>query len=199
VPSPSFSQRHADALALVARLHAGQTRAEGVPALHHLARVSRVIQLALEATGEGTEAEREAMIIAALGHDAIEDTEATAESLRPVFGDRCVEIIVGMTSPLGDADHGPYIRQMEAAEEPVRLVKLADLYDNTIGVVYGLKSLGLDWARGFFLPLTRPMVAALSRTTFPSYPKTASLLWPMVRTALVLLDDEIARFEAAGL
>ena len=196
--SDDFATRHAAALALVTRLHEGQKRSGGVPTFHHLARVSRVLEVTLCETGEGTREEREAMILASLGHDAIEDTPVTADELRPVFGDRAVELIQGMTNTIGDHDHGPYIRQVTAAEEAVRVIKWSDLYDNTTGVVYNLFDLGVPWAESFYLPISRPMIAALSETAFTIYPKAAGRLAAMVRTSMRLLDDEIARFRAAG-
>lgn len=192
-----FAHRHAAALALVTRLHAGQKRAGDVPTFHHLARVSRVLQITLAETGEGTPEERDAMVIAALGHDALEDTSATADDLRPVFGDRSVVLVQGMTNPLGDHDHGPYIQQVAGAEEAVRLIKLSDLYDNTTSVTHCLFVLGVPWATSFFLPVTRPMIAALGGTAFSIYPRAAARLGAMVRTSMALLEDEIERFRAA--
>jgi hypothetical protein len=189
----SYADRHAAALALVKRLHEGQTRSGGVPTFHHLARVSRVVEHTLAATGEGTLVEREAMAIAALGHDALEDTPATPADLLPVFGERCVTLIQGMTNPLGDHDHGPYVEQVAAAEEAVRLIKLSDLYDNTTGVVYCLFDLGVAWTEGFFLHVTRPMIAALDRTSFTLYPVAAARLRAMVGTSMRLLEDEVGR------
>jgi hypothetical protein len=42
------------------------------------------------------------------------------------------------------------------------------------------------------------MVAALEKTTFPRYPRTAERLFGMVRTSLTLLQDEVARYRAAS-
>jgi hypothetical protein len=138
------------------------------------------------------------MVIAALGHDALEDTPVTADELRPVFGDRGVALVQGMTNPIGDHDHGPYVLQVAAAEEAVRLIKLSDLYDNCTGVAYCLFALGVPWTEEFFLHVTRPMIAALEKTTFSLYPRTAALLFGMVRTSFALLEDEVARYRAAS-
>ena len=201
--TPDFPSRHAAALALVTRLHHGPKRAGDVPTFSSTtsARVARRVPrgLALAATGEGVAEEREeAMVIAALGHDALEDTPVTAAELRPVFGDRGVALVQGMTNPIGDHDHGPYILQVAAAEEAVRVIKLSDLYDNCTGVAHCLFELGVPWAESFFLPVTRPMIAALEKTTFALYPRTAALLLGMVRTSLALLEDEVARYRAAS-
>jgi (p)ppGpp synthase/HD superfamily hydrolase len=194
-----FEGRRLNALRLIQRIHAGQFRGDGtVPAWHHLERVSRTLERILEETGEGPRAEREIIVLAALGHDALEDTTVTRDELDLVFAPRGLELIVGMTNPHGDGNHGPYVSQVASAEEAVRLIKLSDLYDNCTSVTHQMYSLGSRWAEEWFLPISWPMATAVLPTTFPTYPVAAERLKGMVRNSLAALRDEIARYHAAG-
>ncbi|HTM67685.1 MAG TPA: HD domain-containing protein [Candidatus Binatia bacterium] len=195
-----FAERRDKALALIQRVHEGQTRADGsVPAWHHLDRVSLLLRLVLEASGEGTDEEREDIALAGLGHDAVEDTEVTEEELREAFGERGVALIMGMTNRLGDdEDVAPYVRQVAAAEEGVRLIKLADLYDNCTSVLYDLFVLKPQWAEGWFLPIVEPMIAAVLPTTFTRFPAAAERLKAMVRSSHAMLKNECVRYKERG-
>lgn len=194
-----YATRRAAALALIQRVHEGQTRADGsVPAWHHLDRVSRLLEQALAESAEGTAEERESIGLAGLGHDSLEDTEVTEAELENVFGRRGLELIVGMTNRLGDDDVAPYVRQVAAAEEGVRLIKLSDLYDNLTSVTFCLFVLKTPWAVDWFLPIVEPMIAAVMPTVFTTYPRAAERLKGMVRASHAMLKDEIARYQAAG-
>jgi (p)ppGpp synthase/HD superfamily hydrolase len=193
---PSFQERKSAALDLIQRVHAGQTRSGGkVPAWHHMARVSRVLESVLERTGEGLVEERQIIILAGLGHDAIEDTKVTDSELVSCFGRRGLEIIKGMTNRKGDADHSEYVRQVVGAEEAVRLVKFADLFDNCASVAFDLSTMGVKWTKEFFLPIVTPMIEAVLPTEFQTFPRAADELKSLVRVAMDLLLDELARFE----
>lgn len=194
-----YASQRAEALALITRVHAGQTRADGsVPAWHHLDRVSRLLEQVLAESAEGTADDRDAICLAGLGHDSLEDTEVTEAELEKAFGSRGLELIIGMTNRLGDDDVAPYVRQVAAAEEGVRLIKLSDLYDNLTSVTYCLFVLKTTWAEEWFLPIVEPMIAAVMPTAFTTYPHAAERLKGMVRASHAMLKDEIARYKAAG-
>lgn len=196
----TYEERRRNALALIMRVHEGQTRADGsVPAWHHLDRVSLLLELVLRASGEGTAEEREHIALAGLGHDALEDTEVTTEELREAFGDRGLALIEGMTNRHGDDDVAPYVRQVAAAEEGVRLIKLADLYDNCTSVLYDLFVLKPQWAVGWFLPIVEPMIEAVMPTSFTTYPAAAERLKDMVRTSHAMLRNECVRYKERGI
>jgi len=192
---PSYLENKSAALDLIQRVHAGQTRSGGkVPAWHHMARVSRILESVLEETQEGSDEERQTIILAGLGHDAIEDTKVTDEELARCFGDRGLEIIKGMTNRRGDVDHSEYVNQVARAEEAVRLVKFADLIDNCASVAFDLSTMGVKWTREFFLPIVTPMMAAVLPTEFRTYPRAAEKLKSLVGVARDLLLDELIRF-----
>src|SRR5688572_13418255 len=195
----TYAERREKALALIKRVHEGQTRADGsVPAWHHLDRVSLLLEMVLSETGEGTSDEREDIALAGIGHDAVEDTEVTNDELLDAFGERGLRLIEGMTNRLGDDDVAPYVRQVAAAEEGVRLIKLADLYDNCTSVLYDLFVLKPAWAEGWFLPIVEPMIEAVLPTEFTAYPVAAERLKAMVRNSRALLRNECIRYKERG-
>lgn len=196
----TYAERRDKALELIKRVHEGQTRADGsVPAWHHLDRVSLLLETVLAESGEGTAEEREDIALAGIGHDAVEDTEVTDEELLEAFGERGVRLIDGMTNRLGDDDVAPYVRQVAAAEEGVRLIKLADLYDNCTSVLYTLFVLKPTWAEEWFLPIVEPMIAAVLPTTFTTYAVAADRLKAMVRQSHALLRNECLRYKERGI
>ena len=104
-----------------------------------------------------------------------------------------------MTNRLGDDDVAPYVRQVAAAEEGVRLIKLADLYDNCTSVLYTLFVLKPTWAEEWFLPIVEPMIAAVLPTTFTTYAVAADRLKAMVRQSHALLRNECLRYKERGI
>ncbi len=181
------------ALAFVQKHHAGQMRAGGMPAWHHLLRVSNLLNQIFEKTKEGAAGERFLIPIAALGHDLLEDTKATEKEIAVIFGDGGLALIKGMTNRLGDKNHGPYIKHMTHAEEAVRLIKLSDLCDNYTSVTYNLALLGIPWTRSFFLPIVKPMHARVRKTKFSKYKRSATILIALVDAAERMLDEELKR------
>ncbi len=187
-----------NALLFVQKRHAGQFRANRVPAWHHLARVSETLAHVLKETQEGSAQERFLISLAALGHDLLEDTDAKKSEIEKIFGVRGLELIKGMTNWWGDKEKPRYIRQVTRAEEAVRLVKLADLYDNITSVTYNLKILGVRWTTSYFLPIVTPMRRVIVKTKFRRYRKTAKILIFFANTAACLLDEEVKRLRKSA-
>ncbi len=184
-----------EALRFVKEKHKGQFRAGRVPSWHHLERVSGLLRFALEKNKEGNENKRAIIATAALGHDVLEDTDASEKEVRKIFGEDGYKIIKGMTNRWGDKYKKPYIRQVITSEEAVRIVKLSDLYENYISVAYNLRRLGLKWTRSYFLPIVTPMLAALKKTKFRSYRKTAADLILLADFAALFLEIEMKSFK----
>jgi|SRR3989344_2365108 len=179
------------ALEFVKERHAGQVRAGDVPVSHHLARVSNTLSYILETYKEGGKAERLTIARAALGHDILEDTKTTEAEVLEAFGERGLEIIIGMTNRGGDKNTGPYRERMAKAEEAVRLVKCADLIDNLTSAAYNLHLLGIPWLYDYFLPIVLPMERTIQKTSFSLYPKTGQALLQLVSHAKTLLMNEV--------
>lgn len=134
----SYGEKFEQALSYAARLHQQQKRkGTETPYVTHLLAVAAIV-------GEngGTEDE----VVAALLHDAIEDTDATEEELAARFG-RWVADIVAACS---DADTKPkppwrgrkrrHVEHVREAPTPVRLVVAADKLHNARTLLAGLRA-----------------------------------------------------------
>lgn len=189
------SKKWGQALAFVQKHHKGQLRAGNQPVWHHLLRVSSIVEKAMEEAGEGTAKERAMIGIAALGHDLLEDTKTTPKEIGAIFGKEALIYIEGMTNTWGDADVRPYVKKMSKESDAVRLIKLADLYDNTSNVGYTLTLLGKKWTTGTFRPIVDPMWHMIQNSRFSKYPKTAALLIGMNRSAFARLDTLLSEMK----
>ena len=107
------------AIALASRVHAGQTDKAGKPYITHPLRVM------LDLMAQGVD---EDILIAAVLHDAVEDTDVTIEGIRNIFGWR-VANTVDAVSRRDDEKYKDFIER--AKRHPAgRLVKIADVKDN---------------------------------------------------------------------
>lgn len=105
---------------VASRAHAGQTDKAGRPYLDHARRVAARVQ---------TDTSAPDAVAAAWLHDVVEDTAITLNRLRQLgFCDTVVEAVDALTRRPGEGDE--YYRRV-AANDVARVVKLADLWDNT--------------------------------------------------------------------
>lgn len=178
------------ALSFVQKKTRGQFRANGLPTWHHLARVSNILKFTLNETKEGNRQDKLLIPLASLGHDLLEDTNSSEAEIKEIFEERGLFLIKGMTNWWGDKEKKLYIKQVINSEETVRIIKLADLYDNISDVTYNIKNLGLKWTDSYFLPIVNPMLQAVKKTKFKRYKKTSSLLIFMADAKLSLLLEE---------
>jgi len=142
----AYTERFEEALAHAARLHKTQTRkGSETPYINHLLAVAAIV-------GEngGTEDE----VIAALLHNAIEDTDETKESLSERFGENVAEIVEGCS----DADAIPkppwkvrketYIAHIKTAPPSALVVSSADKLHNARSILSDYREVGEGlWSR----------------------------------------------------
>jgi len=140
--SPQFSQ----AVSWALELHSCHLRkGTQLPYVSHLLAVTALV---LEAGG--TEAEA----IAAILHDAVEDTIATVDEVRQQFGTEVAEIVAACT----DAETDPkppweerklaYINHLKTAPESVLIVSMADKYHNVNAILQDYSEIGDElWGR----------------------------------------------------
>lgn len=142
-----LTERFDDALAWASELHRGQFRkGQDIPYLSHLLAVAGLV---LEHGGDEDQA------IAALLHDAIEDTPATEADIDGRFGPRVAAIVVACT----DADVQPkppwlarkrsYIDHLATARSDALLVSLADKVHNARTIATDHERVGDDYFRVF--------------------------------------------------
>lgn len=117
------------AASFAARKHHGQLRKDGkTPYFAHVVRVAFTTS-ALFGCNDPT------AIAAALTHDLIEDTTTDYEDLEDRFGAEVADMVVALTKNMSlpeAARERDYEARLAKADWRVRLVKLADAYDNVI-------------------------------------------------------------------
>lgn len=174
----SISERLGRMRQTVQEFHASQTRNAGrTPYWHHCVGVGKVLKDAIQESGEvKDESLAGDMILAAMGHDLLEDTKITQETIEAEFGERVKDLIHQMTNWEGDHNRAAYVAHMKGAPEEVKLIKLADMIDNCTSVENGLQLLGTDWAHSFFMPIITEMKGQIVLEDFKKYKKTASKL-----------------------
>lgn len=182
--SPDNSSRSEKMSILIKEAHAHQTRDGGkTPYWVHCESVAKTLETLFQETGEMDENDMPNILDAAKGHDLYEDTTVTPALIQNHFGKQVHDLIDGMTNWEGDENRAEYVERMKQADEKVRLIKLADLYDNYSGGVKALISEGETWVKEFLLPILDEMWAVVQQTQFQRYPKTAEKLMKLVRSA----------------
>lgn len=122
-----------EAVSLSAKKHRFQTRkgAGAEPYINHPLEVANI----LANIGNVTDHE---ILMAAVLHDTIEDTETTAEELTDLFGERVCAIVLEVTDDKSLPKHERKLRQIEHAPHlspAAKQVKLADKISNIQDVV----------------------------------------------------------------
>lgn len=186
------SKEYQKALTFIQNAHSGQTRAGDVPVWHHLARVSRQLNFVLEQTREGTTKQRHDIVMAALGHDSLEDTDATKADLEKIFGKEGLQIIEGMTNTWGDDHPKEYVEKVAQSSEEVRLVKMSDNIENLSSVALNLNLLGLKWADEYFTPILAPMFDAMMASEFSTFQQTAEKMKFLMSWSRQLYENELS-------
>lgn len=128
------SPRIAEAAMFAAEAHRGQFRKyTGLPYIHHPFAVARLVR---EARGS------EAMAIAALLHDVVEDTPVTAAEVEAEFGTEVGDLVLALTNPWPSATGLPRQERkarnqqwLAQASAQAKTIKLADVIDNLDGLV----------------------------------------------------------------
>ena len=182
--------------------HVGQYRNKvddnAISYTEHLYGVASVISSAMNLSGEIEDDElgrelRDDIIYAALGHDLIEDTDVSEDEIIAATNERTLSIIKDLTNPDDDSHTERYMNQLEKASEEARIVKYADLIENTLSVTYNYHILGKDWLEIFYRPILEKTTGVLGQTQFEKYPETARILKEMLATSTALLNDKSIR------
>jgi len=125
-----------DAIEFAARAHRGQFRkASPLPYILHPLSVARIL-IECDASEE--------IVIAALLHDVVEDTNVTLEQVRGAFGDNVARLVQGMSEPnrkdTWENRKRGTLEFLETAPQDILLIELADKLDN-------IREIGKDIAR----------------------------------------------------
>jgi GTP diphosphokinase / guanosine-3',5'-bis(diphosphate) 3'-diphosphatase len=130
----------ARALDFAARKHSNQRRKgeAGEPYVNHLAEVARLV-------AEATEGRDTVAVLAALLHDAIEDTPTSREELEGEFGREVAEIVVEVTDDKSLPKAERKRLQVESAPHKSARAKLVKIADKTSNLRSIAKSPPVDW------------------------------------------------------
>ena len=130
----------ARALDFAARKHSNQRRKgeAGEPYVNHLAEVARLV-------AEATDGQDTIAVLAALLHDAIEDTPTTREELEREFGREVAEVVVEVTDDKALPKTERKRLQVETAPAKSRRAKLVKIADKTSNLRSIAKSPPVGW------------------------------------------------------
>lgn len=131
MPDPSTWQR---AASFAARVHAGHFRKDGMtPYSAHPCRVAMVVRHVFGCDDE-------VALAAAFLHDTIEDTTTDYDDIADAFGAEVADTVAAMTKNMilpEAAREEDYDGRLAAGPWQARLIKLADVYDNTLDAAEG--------------------------------------------------------------
>nr|MCR4683134.1 hypothetical protein [Clostridiales bacterium] len=135
------------------------------------------------------------MIQAALGHDLIEDTGITEFTIKCSVGGKVLKWILELTNPDDDEHTDAYMEKIASASEEARLIKYADLIENTSSFCYSLHEPNVDnpiqRATDRYLPILTKTTDVLANTTFEHYPQTAKTMQMVLKVYTDLLYSRI--------
>jgi (p)ppGpp synthase/HD superfamily hydrolase len=184
-----LTERYNRAMARAAELHRGQYRkASTVPYISHPMAVAATV---LEHGGTENQA------IAALLHDALEDTDITEAQLRAEFGNGVADIVVAcsdttdhLSKPPWRARKEAYLGHLAGAPEDALLVVVADKLHNARSIATDLAEIGTAlWSRfnatdpadqeWYFRSLVEQLRRRLDHPLVDQLADTVDLIWPM--------------------
>lgn len=181
---------------LVKKYHYGQYRNNYngyLPAkvhyIDHLFGVREILSSVLFMFGECKDEQlKKDMCDAAIGHDLLEDTKVTEEEIIAASNPRVLALIKELTNPVDDAHTEQYMDQLSVASEEARLIKYADLIENTSSVCYNYHIVGEEWAHDFYRPIMYGTLRVLENTSFPTYPKTSEFMHNLLTVYINILN-----------
>ncbi|OGG62196.1 hypothetical protein A3C87_01230 [Candidatus Kaiserbacteria bacterium RIFCSPHIGHO2_02_FULL_49_34] len=185
----TYSPRVERAIKLAAWLHRDQVRKGRIsyPYITHLMSLALMLR---DYTDD------EDVIIAALLHDALEDTVFTEAELQEEFGDHVLAIVLGVSEWTGDYAQRPslevrrarYVAQLKKAPLESLLVSLADKIHNLRSMVEEYDGRPEDFARDF----------GKADTRLHFYQEIGTILRERLETHPLLssFDDALSEFRA---
>lgn len=182
---------------LIKQYHAMQNRNNNpeTPYTEHLHGVASILETIVENEKEISDDMLNIMIQAALGHDLLEDTAINEDTLERTVDDDVLLLINELTNPNDDAHTDEYMDKLAQASEEARLIKYADLIENTSSFCYSLHEANLDnpaqRAKEFYLPILTRTTDVLANTSFELYPKTAEAMQKTLKVYTNLLLSRI--------
>ena len=181
--------KYNDMLEYVKKYHQGQVRNKSHPLPYwtHCYGVATIAARYLERylpDGDHTD-----VVLAALGHDLYEDTDATREEVRVQYGKQVDDLIFGLTNEQSDADRAAYMKKMLVSPEAVIIVKMADMIENMQSVYYNIDLLGTPFLDTFFMPIMDDSMEVITKyDAYATYAEVAEVMLAHVKLNYELLS-----------
>ena len=186
---------------LINQYHAMQKRNNNsdIPYTEHLTGVASVLKTIAEHYNEIPDGVLKVMIPAALGHDMLEDTVIRERRIEEATNNKVLKLIKELTNPNDDAHLDEYMKKLSSDSEEARLIKYADLIENTSSFCYALHEpyieAPIQRAKEFYLPILTRTTEVLAQTSFNQYPQTAEAMRLTLKVYTNLLLSRIELFE----
>lgn len=144
----------------------------GLPLWQHSVSVARTLEEYITQYNEVHGMIKNDLLLGALGHDLLEDTNASAEEIEKQWGGKALFYIQEMTNTQGDSNTKDYIEYLKQVDEEILLIKFADILANTKNSIENAATLPAEWLSLFWIPLLDRYEAALLSKIFRKYPLT---------------------------
>ena len=120
-----------------------------------------------------------------------------------IYNSKILDWIHELTNPNDDAHTDEYMEKIASASEEARLIKYADLIENTSSFCYSLHDSCIknpvQRAKEFYIPILNRTTDVLAKTSFEKYPKTAEAMQSTLKvysdlllTRIGLMDENVA-------
>ncbi len=161
-------------ITITTKAHSGQYRNDGkVPYVQHCLNVAEVLTNVLKQNNETPPKQKlETLQLIGLGHDLFEDTSVGPREISQQFSNEISEGIDSLSNYDGDDNTKNYLKKIKDSSDETKLIKTADLVDNTLSVYYGLHDLGVSWVSSFYLPIAKATDRTLRNSSNDAYPKS---------------------------
>lgn len=111
------------------RYHPKKRKSMHIPYVIHPVRIASILRAA-----GFNEYDHEDMMLAALFHDLVEDTNTTLEEIEDLYGHKVASIVAELTKPDGmkGRDKDKWLKQFSKYSDQAKIIKMADRIDNLI-------------------------------------------------------------------
>lgn len=170
-----------------------KTDKSGAPLWRHAETAREYLGINISKYEEVPEDEIDDLLLGALGHDLLEDTETTSAEIEQLWGKKVLQYIEGMTNTKGDNDFDSYIEHLGAADEEIILIKLADILSNSNNSVERFTYLLPNWIDLFWLPLLERYRTTFFKREYKKYPQTAGAMINKIEENMKILRTLLSR------
>ncbi|PJE63992.1 hypothetical protein COU89_00370 [Candidatus Roizmanbacteria bacterium CG10_big_fil_rev_8_21_14_0_10_45_7] len=118
----------------------------------HGLRVGCKLKLVLDKSSISAQ-KKQAIIIAGLFHDLLEDTDATEKEIVQLTNKDVLRLVKEMTIDFKDKTIKEAIAPLYFVSEECSIIKLVDILDNTSKSIFVVSANGIGWYRDFYIPL----------------------------------------------